>query len=137
MMNRDEDKRELLAAHEAVIHAHLHEDVSTWLDGEADEFVTVNRGEVGYTGKEERAAMRGPYLAQTQFSEYRDLIPPIVKISDDGTLGWLIAQIKVVGQRTMSDGQQAEFDVVYAWIELYEKQDGRWLCIGNVSNAKS
>ena len=135
-MNQNEDTNQLLAAHQQIIQAHLQKDVASWLDGEADQYLVVNRGDITYPTKADRTAMRQPYLAQTEFSEYRDLVPPIVKVSGDGTLGWLIAQIKVVGVRTMPDGQQFEFDTVWAWIELYEKVDGRWLNTGNLSNEK-
>jgi len=135
-MNQNEDVSQLLAAHQQVIQAHLSKDVATWLNGEADEYLSANRGDITYPTKTERAAMRQPYLEQTEFSEYRDLVSPVVKVSADGTLGWVIAQIQAIGVRTMPDGQEIAFDAVWAWIELYEKIDGRWLCIGNVSNAK-
>lgn len=135
-MSQTEAVSQLLAAHQQVIQAHLNKDVPTWLDGEADQYLSANRGEITYPTKTERAAMRQPYLEQTEFSEYRDLIPPIIKVSADGTLGWVVAQVKVVGVRTMPDGQEIAFEAVWAWIELYEKIDGRWLCTGNVSNAK-
>ena len=135
-MNQNEDISQLLAAHQQVIQAHLSKDVTTWLNGEADEYLSANRGDITYPTKTERAAMRQPYLEQTEFSEYRDLVSPVVKVSADGTLGWVIAQIQAIGVRTMPDGQEIAFDAVWAWIELYEKIDGRWLCIGNVSNAK-
>jgi hypothetical protein len=135
-MNQPDDTSQLLGAHQQIIQAHLNKDVPTWLAGEVDEYLSANRGEIMYPTKAERAAMRQPYLEQTEFSEYRDLIPPIIKVSADGTLGWVVAQVKVVGVRTMPDGQEFAFDAVWAWVELYEKIDGRWLCTGNVSNEK-
>ena len=136
MNYQQEQTEQLLAAHQQVIQAHLEKDVPGWLDGEADNYISANRGQIAYPSKADRAAMRKPYLEQTEFSEYRDLVPPIVKISEDGTLGWLIAQVKVVGVRTMPNGQTFKIDAVWAWIELYEKIDGRWLNIGNLSNEK-
>jgi hypothetical protein len=135
-MNQNEDELQLLAAHQQIIQAHLNKDVTTWLDNEADEYLSANRGEIMYPTKAERAAARRPYLEQTEFLEYRDLIPPVVKVSEDGSLGWLVAQVKVVGVRTLPDGQEIPLDATWAWIELYEKIDGRWLCIGNLSNEK-
>lgn len=135
-MNQNEDERQLLAAHQQIIQAHLNKDVASWLDGEADDYLSANRGEIVYPEKAERAAMRRPYLEQTEFGEYRDLVPPVVKVSEDGSLGWLIAQVKVVGVRTLPDGQEIPFDATWAWIELYEKVGGRWLCVGNLSNEK-
>ena len=47
-MNQNEDERQLLAAHQQVIQAHLNKDVTAWLDGETDEYLSANRGEIMY-----------------------------------------------------------------------------------------
>jgi hypothetical protein len=86
--------------------------------------------------KSERIPRFKEYLDNTEFDEYRDLIDPIVRVSDDGTLGWVIAQVKVAGTRNYDSGESKVFDSVWAWIELWEKRDGRWYRLGDVSNVK-
>ena len=130
------DEQELLRLHEAVLAAHRNNDLDSWMQDEADHYVMVNRGEVLHPDKEVRRAQLQPYLNSTTFTKYADVIPPQVRVSRDATLGWVIAQVQIVGTRQMSDGTSLEFDDTWAWIELYEKQDGRWLRIGNVSNHK-
>ena len=76
------------------------------------------------------------YLQNTEFDEYRDLIDPIVRVSADGTLGWLICQVEMVGTYKGMSGDDAKLDAVWAWVELYEKRDGRWLRVGEVSNVR-
>ena len=76
------------------------------------------------------------YLPNTRFSEYRDLAEPIVGVSDDGSLGWSIVQVKVAGTRMMEDGTERELDFTCAWLTLYERQDGRWMRTAEVSTFK-
>jgi len=130
------DRQELLRLHEAVLAAHRNHDVDSWLRDESDHYVVVNRGEIDYPDLEARRALLGPYLQNTIFQEYVDIVEPVVRLSADATLGWVIAQVHIVGTRKMPDGTSVDFDDTWAWIELYEKQEGRWRRIGNVSNHK-
>ena len=141
MLIADTDKKsadatEILRLHKNILRAHMEGDLESWMAQAAEDYVVVSRGMVSFPTKEERAARLGPYLESTTFTEYGDVIEPVVKVSDDGTLGWLIAQVKISGTRTMTGGEKAPVDSEWGWIELYEKRDGRWLCVGNVSNMK-
>jgi hypothetical protein len=130
------DIEAILKLHEELIAAHKAYDVNRLLEAEPDTILTVKSGEVFYQTKRERIPMFKEYLDITEFEEYRDLIDPIVRVSDDGTMGWLIAQVKIKGTHTGGDGELTHFDTVWAWIELFEKRDGRWIRIGDVSSVK-
>jgi hypothetical protein len=129
----DDDKARLLALHEQAIRAHLEGDVDTLLAPETDEYVLVSRGELLFPTLAERAAQFGPYLAETEFTTYGDIVPPVVTVSDDGTLGWLVCRVRVEGTRTSASGETQPVDSTWAWIELYRKIDGRWRRVGNAS----
>ena len=62
---------------------------------------------------------------------------PAARVSRDGSLGWVIVQVRARGLQTTATGSTEVLEFTSAWIELYEKRDGRWLRIGNVSNFKS
>ena len=130
------DEAILREMHATVLCAHLENDVDSWLATEAESFVSANRGEIRYADPETRRRMREPYLESVRFTTYRDLREPIVEVSDDGTLGWVIVEVELSGVHTADDGSETPIEGVFAWIELYRKQDGRWLCVGNVSNAR-
>jgi len=135
--SRVDAERDLLRAlHEKVMRAHRESDVELLLEDEAADYVVANRGEVSRPTLEERRARLGPYLRSTTFREYRDVTAPVVTVSSDGTLGWVIVQVHASGLQTTERGEKAPVDFVSAWIELYEKRDGRWLRVGNVSNFK-
>lgn len=133
---RNQDVEEILRLHNELIEAHKVGDVDKLLAPEPEQIITVNRGEVLFENKSERIPQFKQYLEDTEFSAYRDLIDPLVRVSKDGTLGWLIAQVKIAGTRTYDVGESKSFDNVWAWIELYEKKNGRWYRIGDVSNVK-
>ncbi len=135
MNKRDEEQ--LLALHQAAIEAHLQNDVEMLLKDDAEGgYVMAGRGVVSWPSKEDFRQRLGPYLAATNFEIYRDEIEPIVKVSEDGTLGWVICQVYVKGEQDQGEGEMARIEFGSAWIELYEKQNGRWLRVGNVSNLR-
>lgn len=133
---KDTDRAELLRLHATVLEAHRNNDLDAWMQTETDDYVMVNRGDILMPDKAARRERLGPYPDSTTFTIYEDLVPPIVRISEDGTLAWLIAQVHVAGWQTGNGGGRVDFEDVWAWIELYEKRDGRWLRTGNVSNRR-
>ena len=127
---------ELIKMHQELLQFHLKADVESWLATESDQYVVANRGEVTHPLKKEREAQITPYLKRTKFKEYRDLIAPEVRISKDGSLAWLIAQVTASGIQTTDGGKQEPIEFTCAWIELFERKDGKWIRVGNVSNFK-
>lgn len=135
-LSRDAAASQLLALHREVIEAHLAGDAGMIVARESGDYVVANRGEVTFPSLEQRTQRLGSYLGSTRFTEYRDLIEPVVQVSPDGRLGWVIAQVGARGEQEQSDGTTETLEYVSAWIELYEHRDGRWFRVGNVSNFK-
>jgi hypothetical protein len=133
---RGDDVEALLRLHESAMQAHRESNVDALLAPESDDYVVASRGEVSRPPKQQRSDFLGPYLKATRFSVYRDVVPPIAKVSADGTLGWVIVQVEAKGEQTAASGQSRKLEFTSAWIELYEKRDGRWVRVGNVSNFK-
>ncbi len=125
----------LLVLHEKVLESHRTGDLESWMALEADDYVSANNGAVSFPSTAERKAARETYLGSTTFTVYRDLRPPIVRISRDGTLGWVVAEVEVRGTQ-VSEGAKTEIEAVWAWIELYEKRSGIWKLVGNVSSRR-
>lgn len=130
------DVEEILSLHRELLDSHIRYDVASVLASESDPVVVVSRGEVRFPTRAERLSQYERYLTSVEFEEYGDLISPIVKVSKDGTLGWLIAQVRIAGTQANGDDAGVPFDAVWAWIELYEKQAGRWIRIGEVSSLR-
>jgi hypothetical protein len=130
------DEEQLRSLHEKVLQAHRERDVELLLADESADYVVANRGEVTRPLLSERRDRLGAYLRATTFTEYRDLIEPMVTTSADGTLGWVVAQVQARGTQVDASGDQQPLAFTCAWIELYAKRGGRWYRIGNVSNFK-
>ena len=135
-VDRDADIAALEALHASVLEAHLSGDIDGWMAQEADTVVSANRGVISFSSKEERRSRREGYLSSTAFDVYDDLRPPVVMVSEDGTLGWVIAEVEMKGTASSEEGESTPFEAIWAWIELYEKQDGEWKAVGNVSNRR-
>ncbi len=125
------DEQAILQMHRDVLRYHIEGDLDAWMAEESESYVSANRGEISRPSIEDRRARLQPYLESTTFSEYRDLVEPVVRVSEDGTLGWVICQVQIASER---DGEQR--NSVWAWVELYAKQDGAWRRVGNVSNRR-
>lgn len=130
----------LLSLHREILEAHLARDVERLLGTgfpRVDDFVMAGRGEISFPTREQMRARLGPYLASTRFDTYRDAVPPIARVSRDATMGWVIAQVEASGMQRSDPNQPEEpMSFTCAWIELYEKREGRWVAIGNVSSFK-
>jgi hypothetical protein len=130
------DEQALLKLHEAGLRAHIENDVDALLATQSDDFMLMNRGEISSPSKAARREFLGPYLTATTFDFYRDAVQPMVKVSKDGSLGWVIAQVEARGSSAMRQGARQPLAFAVAWIELYERRDGEWVSIGNASSFK-
>jgi reactive intermediate/imine deaminase len=142
---RAADEADLRALHATIMESHRAGTVDPWMAIEAPDYITARNGRLTSPTLAERRSARADYLASTRFSVYRDRREPIVAISDDGTRGWLFAEVEIRGVRREAedaaggtlggaDAPGAPVAADYAWVELYEKRDGRWILVGNVSN---
>jgi ketosteroid isomerase-like protein len=127
---------EILKIHKALLASHLQNDAQGVITGEADDVVVVSRGEVLFPTREERVRQFTRYLENSEFERYQDTITPIVRVSVDGTMAWLIAQVEITEVRTNDEGERVPVESTWAWIELYERRSDRWLRVGEVSSMK-
>jgi hypothetical protein len=137
-LDRLTDEQALLRLHRVFMDGHLFGRSSGMQEGLAENVVIVSRGEVHpLSGDETLQTLKG-VLARTDYTVYDDLIRPVVRVSDDGSLGWVIVQVAAGGVRLDEQGKPAgPIEFVSAWVELYEKVDGTWRMNGNVSNFRS
>ena len=128
------DEQKLLALHRGVMDDHFFERYKDLKTSRADSLVIVNRGRVDVVSSHSFDKRFESILSTRKHSRYDDLIRPIVRISRDGTLAWVIVQVKVEGIIDGIDNETDDFDFISAWVELYEKKDDQWRMVGNVSN---
>jgi hypothetical protein len=126
-------RRELLAAHESGRVAHFKADAGLLASERGETFLTVGQGKVEtVTAMQERDFFEG-YFRGARYEEWDDLEPPVVRVSDDGSMGWIVSRVRVKRTSPGADGTPQERAFVYAGIMTYEKSEGRWIRVANVS----
>lgn len=130
-------KEEILAVHKAFIDAHLNKNVEFFVQDYPEYFYSVSRGEILRPSKEDFRAMLSRYLNNATFTEYRDVCEPVIGFSKDGSLAWVIMQVKVTGKLRIDENTEMDLDDTWAGIMLYEHRASKWARIAEVSNFKN
>jgi hypothetical protein len=129
------DEQRLLRRHRVVMDDHYFGDASGLKSINGEPFTVVSDGEVFTMSDEDADSGFDKIMSSRDYTVYDDLIRPIVKISRDGSLGWVTVRVFAKGVRFGEDGKPSgPLEFTSAWTELYEKIDGNWRMIGNVSN---
>jgi len=129
------DEQALLRLHRLFMDGHLFGRTNGMSEGLANDVVIVSRGDVHPLSGDETLQTLKEILARTDYAVYDDMIRPIVRVSSDGTLAWVVVQVAASGDGLDEQGAAAApLEFVSAWVELYEKVDGSWRMNGNVSN---
>ena len=118
------ERRELLRLAAEARAAHLAYDPAPLLRAHAEGFVSVSNGKVSKPTKEESLRMFAGYFESVRFEAWDDLAPPVVTLSDDGTLATMLIQKRVRVRPKSGTGAGSETD--WAWLETWRKQGGRW-----------
>lgn len=131
--NLDREKAELLRLHKAGREAHFKTDVELLLENSPEEMISVSRGKINRSGKAEGRKMFTEYFRGAKYYEWDDVEEPIIRVSKDASMAWMITRIRVRRVQRDASGAEREEKFVYAGIMTYEKRDGRWVRVANVS----
>jgi hypothetical protein len=126
-------KAELLALHQADRRAHFARDVDALLSAAPGEFIYVRDGEIQTQTKDASRKRFIEYFQGAEFTAWDDLEPPIVHVSPDGRMGWMIVRVKIAYTKTDAGGKKASEETVCAWMSAYEKSEGKWVHVANAS----
>ncbi len=126
-------RRTLLALHESDRLAHFTADAARIGRTAPDVFLTVGGGKVERIPRAAETAFFEGYFRGARYAEWDDLEPPVVRISADGSMAWIVSRLQVKRQAPGPDGTLKERAFVYAGIMTYEKRDGGWVRVANVS----
>lgn len=131
--NQEKARAELLRVHQSDREAHFKTDIELLLRNAPEEFITVSSGKIHrVTKSDERKHFTG-YFKDAKYYEWDDLEEPIIRISRDGSMAWMITRIRVRRTQKSEAGAEREQKFIYAGIMTYEKLDGKWVRVANVS----
>ncbi len=130
---------ELMEAHEQARTAHFNKDARMMVSGLADDHINVTAGKINRPTKEQNLKSFQNYFGRVEFLEWDDVVPPVIRVSKDATMAYVIVQKRVRIKTNNEQGQPIEESTVYAWVELHEKQNGKWIlkAIASTNEPKS
>jgi hypothetical protein len=129
---REDDRRALVEIHERDVRAHVETNVDAILENQGDSFVTASNGAIATATKADVEAFFTRYFRGAKYHEYATLEGPVIRVSDDGTMAWVMTRTRARRTQTV-DGVANDRNFVYAGAMMYEKRNGAWKRIANVS----
>ena len=123
----ERDRAELLRLHDVARTAHLDKRADLMVASFDDSLRSVARGEVTIASQAENQARMQAYFDRSTFQAWDDIEPPVLRISPDGRMAWKIVRKRVRLTAPDSAGRPVAEDVVFAWVEIYEKPRDRWI----------
>jgi len=127
------DRAELLRLHGLARTAHLEKRADLLVASFADTFLDISNGGVTVRGPAESRTRFQAYFDRVAFEEWDDLALPIIRISPDGQMAYVVVQKSVRLTAPDSAGVRQPVHTIYAWVELYEKRAGKWTLMTVVS----
>ncbi len=119
--------------HKSHREAHFKTDVDALLANSPEETISVSRGKISRSSKDDARKRFTGYFRDAKYYEWDDAEEPIIRVSNDGSMGWMITRTRVRRVQKDAAGAEKEEKFVYAGIMTYEKRDGRWVRVANVS----
>lgn len=105
--------------------AHIGLDASALVSGIADTLVTVDNGAFTHTPREELREFFEGYFRGARYHAWDDVEPPLIRVSEDGTMAWAVRRVRVDREEPAAEGTRRR-QFVSAWTATYERTDGGW-----------
>lgn len=104
--------------------AHFNRDADLLVSSISDEFISVDSGEVTRPDRKSSQDRFQAYFDAVEFLEWDDIEPPVIRISRDGSMAYVIVRKRVRLKDLTQNGK--EETTIFAWMETWEKEDGAW-----------
>ena len=130
------DMAEILRMHEEQKAAHLTYDVELFVGNYPEQPISLSKGNVSRSTREQTLKRVRQYFSSFKFIEWEDIAPPVIKVSGDGTMATKIVHKRVRGTYKDANGKDVAEHVIYAWLEVLEKIDGKWRLVTIASTDK-
>ena len=130
------ERTELLRLHRNDREAHFKTDVTLLQERTPDVMISVADGKVRRVAKADQRAMFVEWFRGATYLEWDDIEAPIVRVSNDATMAWIITRLRVRRMKKDTQGVEKPEAFIYAGIMTYEKLAGRWMKVANVSTVE-
>lgn len=115
--------KELLELHNLQRNAHFNRDAKLLVSIQADNFIEISSGKINNPKKEDLIKRFQSYFDAVTFIEWDDIKPPIIQVSEDATLAYMLVS-KRVRLKTKDNKEQTS---IFAWTSTFQKIKGKWM----------
>ncbi len=135
-MDVDRDKAAILQLYETTRRGHLDGDAAKVLAQYAPRWDDLRDGTVVVRTIDDELGRIAGQLVCTRYLAWDDVNPPRVEVSPDGTMAWLLGEVRARAIQTQPDGSEREIAYRCAWLQVYARRDGRWAAIVNAPSVQ-
>jgi hypothetical protein len=135
-MDVEREKAEILRLYETTRQGHLEGDAAKLLAQYARRWDDLRDGRVVVRSIDEEHQRMAELLGGLRYLEWDSVNPPRVEVSSDGTMAWLLGEIRAKAIQTQPDGAEREIAYRCAWLQVYARRDGRWAAIVNAPSVQ-
>lgn len=132
-LDLEQERAALARLDDEARRAHFATDTASLLAHDADPVLLVREGDVLAMAREELMRILTDDMRGATYHEWDAIAPPIVRISQDASMAWVISHTRVRRTKQAPDGTTQEERFIYAGISAYEKRDGVWVRVANAS----
>jgi ketosteroid isomerase-like protein len=116
--------------------AHVQGDAKGLASLTADSVVSVDRGAVTTVSRAQIEQGFADYFAEVRIMTWRDLSPPVVRLTPQGRVAWVSRAVEMTRSRSAPGGAAAVDTVALAWTANLEMMDGEWRIVGVTTTSR-
>lgn len=131
--SQEHDRDILLAIHADQRRAHFELDPELLFRNAAEQWTYIRNGRVERLTHAELVERFRVNFNATQYQEWEDIEPPIIDVSNDGTLAVMVEHVNIRLLRTAEDGSREELQGVYAGATVYRRDAEEWRSTINIT----
>jgi len=132
-MDFEQDKAAILKLYDLSRQSHLESDAVKFLTPYAQQWYSVRDGTVTQRTKDAAFPDIERYFQSMHFLQFDDT-PPIVEVSKDGSMAWLIGEVQARAIQRQPDQTEKEVAFRCSWVEIFENQKAGWAAVVNSSH---
>ncbi|NUO82981.1 nuclear transport factor 2 family protein [candidate division KSB1 bacterium] len=116
--------------------AHFGKDAGLLVSVFAEDFISIDAGKISRPAREESRNRLQTYFDRSEFLEWDDISPPIIRVSQDASMAYVIVHKRVRLKAKNEEDELEEETTIFAWTETYEKQNDKWTLTSVTSTRK-
>jgi hypothetical protein len=129
----EKEKQRLLATYKEDRRAHILGDFVYIQNNRVDSFLSVHDGAIYKFNRQQTKDSMQRFFKRAQYDNWDDVEQPVINVSEDGSMAWLIYKIYVRRSEQNKQGSITQEEFIRAGINTYVKSDGRWMKTADVS----